>query len=150
MSLDKIKIESKAKELVNHFDPNAELSVEIIDNGCNINVETEISGLLIGRHGETLEALQHLMRIILAKEQEEFLPVSLDISGYRAARMLELQEMAKNLAEKVLVSGKPEILPPMSASERRQVHLLIEGIDGVESFSEGEEPYRRIVIRPKK
>lgn len=150
MSLDKIKIESKAKELVQHFDPKADLSVELAEDGCNINIETEISGLLIGRHGETLEALQHLMRIIVTKDQEEFIPISLDIAGYRAARIKELQELANSLVEKIKSSGGSEVMPPMSSSERRQIHLLLQDIEGVESESEGEEPYRRIVIRPKK
>ena len=150
MSLDKFKIESKVKEFIGHFDPQAELKIEINENSCNINIETEMSGLLIGRHGETLEALQHLLRLLVSKEQEEFIPLVLDISGYRAARQQELESLARNLAAKVKDFGGSEALPLMSAYERRLVHLILQDIEGVESASEGEEPYRRIVIRPKK
>lgn len=150
MSLDKIKIESKAKELVDHFDPKADLSVEMAEDSCNINIETEISGLLIGRHGETLEAFQHLMRIIVTKDQEEFIPISLDIAGYRAARIKELQELTNALVEKIKLYGGSQVMPPMNSSERRQIHLCLQDIDGIEGESEGEEPYRRIVIRSKK
>jgi len=149
MSLDKIKIESKAKELIGHFDPEAELAVLINTDGCNIDIQTEMSGLLIGRHGETLEALQHLLRLLVAKEQEEFVPLVLDISGYRAARYQELETLARDLAAKVKDFGGQESLPSMSAYERRLVHLILQDIEGIESASEGEEPYRRIVIRPK-
>lgn len=150
MSLDKFKIEKTAQNLIGHFDPAANLKVEIGENGCNINIETEISGLLIGRHGETLESLQHLLRLLVSKEQEEFIPLVLDIAGYRQARQQELEELARNIALKVKNLGGEEILPSMSAYERRLVHLILQDIPGIESASEGEEPYRRIVIRPKK
>jgi len=150
MALDKFKIQKTAQNLIGHFDPGAKLAVEMTEDSCNIHVETEMSGLLIGRHGETLEALQHLLRLLIAKEQATFVPLILDIGGYRAARQQELEELAKNLAEKVKNFGGKEIMPVMSAYERRLVHLVLQDIDGVESESEGEEPHRRIVIRPKK
>jgi len=150
MSLDKFKIEKTAQNLLRHFDPEAELAVLINDDGCNIDIQTEMSGLLIGRHGETLAALQHLLRLLVAKEQEEFVPLVVDISGYRAARYQELETLARELAAKVKDSGGQESLPSMSAYERRLVHLVLQDIEGIQSASEGEEPYRRIVIRPKK
>lgn len=150
MSLDKIKIEKTAQKLLGHFDPKAELAVEMGDNGCHLNIETELSGLLIGRHGETLEALQHLLRLLVSKEQEEFIPLVLDIAGYRASRAQELEELAKNLAGKVKTYGGSEMLPMMSAYDRRQIHLILQDIDGIESESEGVEPYRRVVIKPSK
>ncbi len=150
MSLDKIKIEKTAQNLIGHFDPQARLAVEMAEGGCNINIDTEISGLLIGRHGETLEALQHLLRLLIAKEQEEFVPLILDIAGYRAARQQELETLARDLAQKVKNFGGSETMPSMSAYERRLVHVLLQDIEGIESASEGEEPYRRIVIRPGK
>lgn len=149
MSLDKFKIEKTAQGLIGHFDPGAKLAVEMAEGSCNINIETEMSGLLIGRHGETLEALQHLLRLLVSKEQEEFVPLVLDIAGYRASRRQELATLARNLAEKVKNFGGSEALPSMSAYERRQIHLILQDIAGIESASEGEEPYRRIVIRPK-
>jgi spoIIIJ-associated protein len=149
MSLDKIKIEKTAQNLIDHFDPGAKLAVEMAEESCHINIETEMSGLLIGRHGETLEALQHLLRLLISKEQEEFVPLVLDIAGYRASRQQELETLARDLAQKVKNFGGSETLPSMSAYERRQIHLILQDIEGIEGISEGEEPYRRIVIRPK-
>jgi spoIIIJ-associated protein len=149
MSLDKIKIQKTAQNLIGHFDPEAKLEIELKDDICTIDVATEISGLLIGRHGETLEALQHLLRLLISKEQEEFIPLVLDIAGYRAAREQELETLARDLVQKVKNFGGTETMPSMSAYERRQIHLILQDIEGIESASEGEEPYRRIVIRPK-
>jgi len=150
MSLDKFKIEKKAQGLIGHFDPQAKLDISLANATCNINIETEMSGLLIGRHGETLEALQHVLRLLVSKEQEEFIPLVLDIAGYRASRQQELEELAQNSAGKVKNFGGTETLPSMNPYERRLIHLILQDIDGIESASEGEEPYRRIVIRPEK
>lgn len=150
MSLDSFKIESKAKDLISQFDPEATFVVTLDNETCNVNIETEMSGLLIGRHGETLEALQHLLRLLVAKEEEEFVPLVLDIAGYRATRQQELEQLARNLAEKVKNFGGTEVMPGMSSYERRLIHLVLQDMEGIESESEGEEPYRRIVIKPKR
>jgi spoIIIJ-associated protein len=150
MSLDKFKIEKSAATYLKHFDPKIKVEVTVVDDACHINAETELSGLLIGRRGETLEALQHVLRLILSKELGEFAPVSLDIAGYRAAKETEIQEMAKTIAEKVAAFGGTESLPPMNAYERRLAHLVLKGFENIESESIGLEPERKIVIRPKK
>jgi len=149
MSLDKFKIEKKANEFLGHFDPNIKVEIVATDDGCNINVDTEISGLLIGRRGETLEAMQHILRLILSKESGEFIPVSLDIAGYRAAREEEIRGMAKQVAGKVISFGGTESLPSMNAYERRLAHLVLQEFEKIEAESEGVEPERRIVIRLK-
>lgn len=149
MSLDKIKIEKTSANLLGHFDPKAKIEIAENDSGCKINIETEYSGLLIGRYGETLEAFQHLLRLIVAKEIGEFTPVVVDISGYKALKEKEIQEMAKAVAEKVANFGGTESLPPMNAYERRLAHLVLQDIDGVEGESIGEGSSRRIVIKPK-
>ena len=115
-----------------------------------VSVDTDLSGLLIGRHGETLEAMQHILRLLVSSETEEFVPLVLDISGYRATRQKELEGVAKELAEKVKIHGGKEILPQMSSYERRVIHMILSEIEDIVSESEGEEPYRRIVIKPKK
>lgn len=155
MSLNRFKINASklqktAQRLIKHFDPKAKLKVETSQDRCLINVKTQMSALLIGRHGETLEALQYLLRLILAKDVEEFVPLILDIADYRASRQKELEELALKLADKVKKFGGSEMLPTMSAYERRLIHLILQDIEGIEEASEGEEPHRRIVIRPKK
>ena len=145
--LDKIKIEKTAQNLIGHFDPVAKLEIVIEANGCRLNIESEISGLLIGRSGETLEALQHLLRLILVQEAGEYFPILVDVSGYRALRQKELVENAKAVAGKVLETGESADLPPMSSFERRLVHLAIQDIKGIETESVGEGAERRIVIK---
>lgn len=153
MSLDKIKVQAKtlkiAKKLISHFDPLSKMEIETNEGGRRINIETEMSGLLIGRQGETLAALEHVLRLILVKELEEFVPLHLDVSGYRASLEQGIEALAKEAAERVKQLDRIEELRPMKAYERRLVHLALSDIDGIEAISEGEEPYRRIVIRPK-
>ncbi|MGA2666711.1 MAG: R3H domain-containing nucleic acid-binding protein [Patescibacteria group bacterium] len=150
MSLDKFKIEQTAKNVLGHFDPNVKLEITLSDNVCNLNIETEFSGLLIGKRGETLEALQHVLRLILARELDSFTPVMIDIAGYRAEKEKEIQDLARAMAEKVINFGGTESLPPMNAYERRLAHLVLKEFDNIESVSEGEEPSRKIIIKPKR
>jgi len=152
MSLDKFKIEKRANEFLGHFDPNVKVEITIVDDACNVSAETELSGLLIGRRGETLEALQHILRLILSKELGDFAPLrplTLDIAGYRAAKKEEIQNLARAIAEKVISFGGTESLPPMNAYERRLAHLVLQEFDKIEAESEGVEPDRKIVIRPR-
>lgn len=147
MSLDKFKIQKTAENLIGHFDPEAKITVEIVSEVWRLNIDSDEAPILIGRHGQTLQALEHLLRLMLAQEAEEFLPVSLDISGYKASREQEVMFRAKESAEKVLATSRTESLPPMNAYERRIVHLTLAAIEGIETESVGEEPYRKIVIR---
>lgn len=149
MSLSKIKIKKTAQSLIGHFDPEAKLSVEPQDSSWRINVESEISAMLIGRHGQTLQALEHLLRMMVAQAVDEYSPVVVDVSGYRALREKEISEMAETLAKKVLESGESEDLPPMNSYERRIVHMVLTEIEGIETESMGEEPYRKIVIKKR-
>ncbi|HLB95536.1 MAG TPA: R3H domain-containing nucleic acid-binding protein [Patescibacteria group bacterium] len=149
MSLSKIKIEKTAKGLIGHFDEKAKITIEEVDEVWKLNIESEMSPLLIGRRGQTLQALEHLLRLMLARQTEEFLAVNLDISGYKASREVEIIFQAKEASEKVLSSAQEQALPPMNAFERRLVHLTLSDIEGIETESEGVEPERRIVIRKK-
>lgn len=149
MSLSKIKIKKTALNLMGHFDPKAEVEVEAVEEGWCLNVSSDDAPLLIGRHGQTLQALEHILRLMLAKEAEEFLPLNLDIAGYKVMREQELKQMAKEAAQKVLDSGGEEILPPMNSFERRLVHMILAEIEDIETGSVGEEPYRKIVVKKK-
>lgn len=150
MSLDKIKIEKTALRLIGHFDPKAKIKLEAKEKSYYLNVESDLAGLLIGRQGEALDALQYVLRLILAKEIVEYIPLLVDIGGYRAARLQELEDLAKNLAKEVLDFGGTREIGPLNAFERRTIHLALQEIEGVESSSIGEEPDRRVVIRAKK
>ena len=105
--------------------------------------------LLIGRHGQTLEAIQELTRMIVGSHLDERIRVIVDVGDYRKRRIARLQEHAKELAEKVLRTGHEEELEPMNPFERKLVHDAVGEVDGVETSSRGEEPDRYVVIRKR-
>lgn len=107
-------------------------------------------GILIGRRGETLDALQYLTNLTVSRHFEERNKFILDVEGYRAKREETLERLAKKLADRVKESGKNMSLEPMSPYERRIIHTVLQGDEQVRTFSEGEEPYRKVVIAKKK
>ena len=118
-----------------------------------LEVEGKSLGVLIGRHGETLDSIQYLVnlaanRAVRASGEEERVRYVVDVAGYRRKREETLRAMAAEAADKVIGDKKRQILEPMSALERRIVHMALKDVDGVVTHSEGREPYRRIVISP--
>ena len=118
-----------------------------------LEVEGKSLGVLIGRHGETLDSIQYLVnlaanRAIRASGEEERVRYVVDVAGYRRKREETLRAMAAEAADKVIGDKKRQVLEPMSALERRIVHMALKDVDGVMTHSEGREPYRRIVISP--
>jgi len=101
---------------------------------------------LVGRNGDTLDALQELTRLAVQQQTGERSRLMLDVSGHRAARRAELSQLAERTARDVLESGEPVKLAPMNPFERKVVHDAVATIDGVRSESEGEEPERRVVV----
>lgn len=113
-----------------------------------IDVMGEDCGAAIGRHGETLDALQYLTSLVANQSSEEHVRVLVDIDGYRRRREDTLVNMASRAADKVLSSGNPYRLQPMSPAERRIVHSSLQGFAGITTYSEGDDPRRRVVIAP--
>jgi spoIIIJ-associated protein len=105
-------------------------------------------GLLIGKHGQTLDAIQELTRNIVGHRLDERIRVLVDVEDYRKRRAARLEERAQRAAELALETGEEQELDPMDALERKIVHDAVAGIDGVESGSRGEEPNRFVVISP--
>jgi spoIIIJ-associated protein len=103
--------------------------------------------LLIGRHGQTLEAIQELTRLVVGRRLDERIRVVVDVEDYRKRREQRLETRARDLAQRVLRSGREEELEPMNPYERKLVHDAVAEIHGVESTSRGEEPNRYVVIR---
>ncbi len=131
------------------------LTVEMVESEgqiqANITVPTEDSGLLIGYHGDTLASIQRIARVIFQEELGEKKLV-VNVNNYREQRAEKVVQMAQNAAERVLETGRPYTLSHLPSHERFLVHsTLSENPDyaSLESFSEGEEPYRVLVIRPK-
>jgi len=107
-------------------------------------------GLLIGRHGETLKHLEFLTNVVCSKGMGDGKRVFVDVSGYRRRRERELQEIARSTARRVERSGKSVILKPMDARDRRVIHLTLQKNNKVVTHSEGEEPFRRVVVSLRK
>ena len=107
-------------------------------------------GLLIGRHGQTIDAIQYLLNVIAYRTHgDEKKDVVVDAAGYRARRQATLETLALRVAERVRESGEPEELEPMTAVERKVVHLHLKEVEGVGTTSQGTEPNRYVVVLPE-
>ena len=104
--------------------------------------------LLIGRHGQTLDAIQELARTAVGRRLDQRIRVLIDVEDYRKRQDDELMERAREVAERVADSGREEAFDPMNAYERKLVHDAVAEVDGVESVSEGADPERFVVVRP--
>jgi spoIIIJ-associated protein len=121
----------------------------IDDTTTEFDVQGEDLGLFIGHRGQTLSAIQELTRTVVQRHGPgPHLRVLVDVADYRKARREALERFTKDVAEQVLASGKEKVLEPMRPPDRKVVHDTINGIDGVSTASEGEEPRRRVVIYP--
>ena len=104
-------------------------------------------GAIIGRRGETLDALQYLTNLAVNRRFEEKTRIILDVEGYRQSREETLSRLARKMADKARRSGKDLMLEPMSPHERRIIHIALQDEPGIKTFSLGEEPYRKVVIK---
>ena len=115
----------------------------------DVEMEGDRMGLVIGKHGDTLDALQYLTSLVVNRESDERVRVILDTENYREKRHATLLSLSARLADKVARTGKKHTLEPMNPYERRIIHSSLQGNDAVTTFSIGEEPYRKVVIAPK-
>ncbi len=114
-----------------------------------LEIKGEDIGRIIGKEGGTLEALQALLGAMMSKSAKRRVRILLDAAGYRERRARKIEKIAREAIDKVEKTGKETVLPPMSAADRRIVHLFVKEREGVESFSKGERDGRRVVIVPK-
>lgn len=122
------------------------LRVEEKEDGAVITFEGDGIAVLIGHHGETLDALQYLVALTCNRMDGEYFRITLDCGNYREKREATLQALAARIAGKVKKTGRSQLLEPMNPYERRIIHAVVSDIDGVYSKSKGEEPNRRVVI----
>ena len=120
------------------------------EEGClNAEFTGDDMGVLIGKRGQTLDSLQYLTSLVINKEnKDEYIRVKLDTEDYRKRRKDTLENLAKNIANKVRKTGKTVVLEPMNPYERRIIHSALQSNKNVETFSEGNEPYRHVVVKP--
>lgn len=115
-------------------------------NTCMIAIEGGDVGTIIGRRGETLDALQYLTSMVTNRGEKDYYRVTVDSNGYREKRRATLEELANKIAKSVIRTGRSTALEPMNPYERRIIHSVISDIEGVTSKSSGEEPYRKVII----
>lgn len=134
------------------MDTKVEITMEYNQKeGClGCSFAGEEMGILIGKRGQTLDSLQYLTSLVINKNKSDYTRVKLDTEDYRARRADTLENLSRNIAYKVKRSRKAVALEPMNPYERRIIHSALQGNKFVETYSEGEEPYRHVVVAPKK
>ncbi len=138
------------EQIVDALDLDAEIEIEITDEAIVGTLTGEDLGLFIGKHGQTIDAVQHLaMRAVQRDAAEgERLRVEIDAEGYRERRREQLEEKGEQAAEQAISEERPVDLPAMNAAERRIVHQYLRDREDVETHSEGDEPRRYLVVTP--
>ena len=120
------------------------------EGSLDVDFEGEDMGVLIGKRGQTLDSLQYLTSLVVNKGKDKYIRVKLDTEDYRRRRKDTLENLARGIAYKVKKTRRPVVLEPMNPYERRIIHSSLQGNKYVETISEGEEPYRHIVVKPKR
>lgn len=120
------------------------------DDHLVINLRGEDLGVLIGKHGQTLDALQYLTNLAANRDADERTRIILDVEDYRKRRAETLSRLATRLADKVKRRGERVVLEPMSPQERKIIHMALQSDSKIVTYSEGEEPYRKVVIALKR
>ena len=135
------------KNVLNAMDMEVELTSKVDEEGAlSIEMSGKNMGILIGKRGQTLDSLQYLTNRVANKMQEGYVRVKLDTEDYRRRRKETLENLAKNIAHKVKKTRRPVSLEPMNPYERRIIHSALQADKSVTTHSEGEEPYRRVVV----
>lgn len=138
------------QEFLEKMQEPGRVAAEQVEDRIVLRVETEDAGHLIGKQGQTLDALQYLVTKILAKKTRQKVRVTLDVEAYRARHNDALTQMALKYGEKVKKSGKSIALSPMNPYDRRIIHLALQGDKELKTMSRGEGLYKKVVISPAK
>ena len=132
---------------------NLEATINVVfdnaENELSIDVKAEDMGVLIGKRGQTLDSLQYIVSLAINKDSSEYVKVKLDSENYRIRRKETLENLAKNIASKVKRTGRAVSLEPMNSFERRIIHSALQSDPDCETYSEGTDPYRKVVVKPK-
>jgi len=146
---DSKKVRETVEEFFKKMDIDVRVSVlPIKDSTIPIDLKVEEPQILIGQNGETLFEIQHILKIMLKRKISESVYVDLDVNNYKKKKIEYLKELAKSTADEVALSRRERILPPMTPYERRIVHVELSQRQGVATESAGEEPRRKVVVRP--
>ncbi len=142
--------ESLLQEILQQMGFSVTMQTESSAETVNISLEGNNLGLLIGRRGETLNALQYILSVAVNKKRTERKRIVIDVAGYRGKRESTLASLANKLADKALQRKRNVVLEPMNQQERRVIHTTLREREDVYTFSEGADPFRRVIIAPRK
>lgn len=152
----KCSVEDKAKDFLKEVFDAMNLAVIIdvkydeAENSMDIDLSGDEMGVLIGKRGQTLDSLQYLVSLVVNKDMDNYIRVKVDTENYRQRRKETLENLAKNISYKVKRTKRPVSLEPMNPYERRIIHSALQNDKYVTTHSEGEEPYRHVVVVLKK
>jgi spoIIIJ-associated protein len=147
--------ESIVSKLIHHLGMKAQVSAHFDETSTDDRrtIQVDIRGdnlsALIGRHAETLTAFQHIASLMVGKQTQQWVQLVVDVEGYRDRREKQVRQLALRMVDQVIKTGKKATLEPMTASERRAIHIELRGHPAVTTESTGEEPHRKVVILPK-
>ena len=147
--------ESIVSKLIYHLGMKAQVSAHYDESSTDDRrtIQVDIRGdnlsALIGRHAETLTAFQHIASLMVGKQTQQWVQLVVDVEGYRDRRDKQIRQLALRMVDQVIKTGKKASLEPMTASERRIIHIELRGHPAVTTESTGEEPHRKVVILPK-
>lgn len=146
----KAKAEKFLKDVFATIDMEVEVTSDYTDEVLNVELAGDDMGVLIGKRGQTLDSLQYLTSLVVNKGKSGYIRVKVDTENYRSRRKETLENLAKNIAFKVKRTRRPVFLEPMNPYERRIIHSALQNDPYVTTHSEGEEPYRKVVVTLKR
>ncbi len=152
----KESVEEIVKAFLGNLFEKMNLEVEVVMNYdeeesvINIDLKGSEMGVLIGKRGQTLDSIQYLTSLVANKGREDYIKIKMDTENYRERRKETIENLAKNIASKVKKTRKPAHLEPMNPYERRIIHAALQNDKYIETYSEGEEPFRKVVINISK
>ena len=155
VKIEEVSVEDIAKNFLNDVFAamNMTVAVDVKDEAeksMDIDLSGDEMGVLIGKRGQTLDSLQYLVSLVVNKGSEEYIRMKVDTENYRQRRRETLENLAKNIAYKVKRTKRSVSLEPMNPYERRIIHSALQNDKYVTTYSEGEEPFRRVVVTVKK
>ena len=153
---EKKDIEEIAKNFLEDMLSNMSVKAEVSTlydqekSTIDMNINGEDMGIVIGKRGQTLDAIQYLVSLVVNKNSDSYIKIKVDTENYRIRRKETVENLARNIASKVKRTKKSVALEPMNPYERRIIHSALQGDKFVETYSEGEDPYRKVIIASKK
>lgn len=156
VKIEEVSIEEIARNFLNDVFTAMDMKVDIDikydeeEKVMDVDLSGEEMGILIGKRGQTLDSIQYLLSLVVNRETEDYIRVKVDTEDYRQRRKETLENLAKNIAYKVKKTRRPVSLEPMNPYERRIIHSALQNDKYISTHSEGEDPFRRVVVTYKR